>query len=497
MSRKFIEAVRRVLIVAWASAVLVADAGAEEPVRLTAEERAGRVVEQVDRHFRPLVERGWAEAIVVGVIDERGQRVFGLGRRSEGDARAPDGDSVFEIGSITKVFTGALLAEMAERGELNINDPVNKYLPEDVPPLKCGGREMRLVDLATHTSGLPRLPGNISPADMTQPYADYTTDRLFEFLREQARPSIAKSLGESVTGLLGIAPKQSWSYSNLGVGLLGTLLERKAGRPYEELVLERICQPLGMRSTRVTPDDAMLARLVPGHDAEGKPAAIWKFGCLAPCGALQSSVKDLLKFLAANMGLVETPLKSAVERAQQVQFTVKPELKMGLNWLLLKDDWVFHDGMTAGYSSFVCFSTSQRVGVVVLAGTAVGGQGGALNRAGMSLMKNLTEKEGGEPPAIRKEMEVERATLEKYAGKYKYTLVPLVATFTVTFENDGLYAQLTGQPRFRLYPESEREFFYKVTEAQITFECNEAGEVERLVLHQNGKDIKATRQGEK
>ncbi len=485
-------AMRRVLVAVGAAAIVIGTCHAEEPARLTADDRAERIEEQVERHFRPLVERGWAEAVVVGVIDERGQRVFGFGRRSADDPRTPDGESVFEIGSITKVFTGILLADMAERGELSIDDPVNRFLPDDVPPLKCGGREMRLVDLATHTSGLPRLPGNISPADMTQPYADYTTDKLFDFLREQGQPSVIKSLGESVTGLFGMAPKQSWAYSNLGVGLLGNLLERKAGRPYEELLLERICQPLGMSSTRVTPDDVMLARLVSGHDAEGRAAPNWKFGCLAPCGALQSSVNDLLKFLAANMGLVETPLKEALERAQQVQFTVKPELKMGLNWLLLKDDWVFHNGMTAGYSSMVCFSKPERLGVVVLAGTTVGGEGGLLDRAGHSLVKNLSSKDGGEPPTIRAATTVERAILQKYAGQY--TLVPLIATITVTCEDDRLYAQLTGQQRFRIYPESEREFFYKITEAQVTFECSEAGEVERLVLHQNGKDMKAARQ---
>ena len=492
MSHTFLETVRRTLAVTFTATVLFVTAQADEPVRLTPEERAQRLVEQVEKHFRPLVDRGWAEAVVVGVIDERGQRVFGFGRQSADDARTPDGDSVFEIGSITKVFTGILLADMAQRGELSMDDPVNRFLPDDVPPLKCAGREMRLVDLATHTSGLPRLPGNMSPADITQPYADYTADKLYDFLREQGQPSVVKSLGESVTGLFGIGAKQNWAYSNLGVGLLGNLLERRAGRPYEQVLEERICQPLGMESTKITPTDAMLARLVPGHDAEGSTAANWQFGCLAPCGALKSSVNDLLKFLAANLGQVETPLQKALATAQQPQFTVKPELKMGLNWLLLKDDWVFHNGMTAGYNSVITFSKPQRLGVVVLAGTTVGGQGGLLDRLAHSLAKNLTEEKISEPPAIREETPVERATLEKYAGQY--TLVPLIATLTVTCEDGRLFAQLTGQPRFRIYPAAPREFFYKITDAQITFELDESGDVNRLVLHQHGRDMPASRQ---
>lgn len=469
-------------------------ARADDPAHRTVAERSELLPALVAKMVQPLVDREWASGVVVGVLDEQGPRVFGYGRQAPEKPEPPDGESVFEIGSITKVFTSLLLADMIERGMVSLDDPVNKYLPAEIEPLRCSGREMRLIDLATHTSGLPRLPGNIKPEDLSMPYADYTAEKLHAFLKDHAKPSLAASIGKSLTGVLGIETKPAWAYSNLGVGLLGHLLERRAERSYEELIVERVCGPLQMQSTRLTPDEAMLARLVKGHDAEGNPVKNWKFGCLAPAGGVYSTANDMLRLMAAEMGLSSGPLDKAIARTQQPHFKVNDKLEMGLGWLLLSDSRVFHDGMTGGYASFACFSKSQKVGVVILADTAVGGEGGALNATGMALLKALIKKEAGVPPRVRAAIAVEPKVLEAYAGKY--SLVPLVATITVTCEGDRLYAQLTGQQRFRIYPESEKEFFYKVVGAQITFERNDAGQVERLVLHQNGKDMPAGRMGE-
>ena len=466
---------------------------AEEVARLSVDDRAARLPELATKFYQPLIDGQWAQGLVVGVIDERGPRVFGFGRKGENLADAPDGDSVFEIGSVTKVFTGILLADMAERGLVSVDDPVNKLLPDDIGPLRCAGREMRLVDLATHTSGLPRLPPNWAPKDPTEPYVDYTDENLLAFLREQGKPAPLSSLAGALSGLISSKPKQEWAYSNLGVGLLGTLLARKAGRPYEELVVERICVPLVMSSTRLTLDEAQTARLVPGHDADGNPAKNWKFACLGPAGGICSTSNDMLKFLAANLEPNDTPLAAALAKAQQPHYTRDSQFDMGLNWLLVKPDLVFHNGMTGGYNSFVAFSKPHKLGVVVLADTAIG-TGGLLDRVSMSFIKALTEDKPRGPPKLRSIVPVDRAILQKYAGKY--TLVPLVATITVTCEEDRLYAVLTGQDRYRIYPESDTKFFYKVVDAQITFERGESGNVERLILHQNGKDQRAARKDE-
>jgi CubicO group peptidase (beta-lactamase class C family) len=465
---------------------------ADETRRLTPDERAKRLESEVARFFKPLVDREWATGLVVGVIDERGPRVFGFGRKAKDTSESPDGDTVFEIGSVTKVFTSTLLADMVERGLLSVDDPINKFLPDDIGPLKRGDREMRLIDLATHTSGLPRMPGNWSPKDMHEPYLDYTTENLFDFLREQAKPSVLRSVGKSLGSLFRAKDEPKWEYSNLGVGLLGTLLARKAEQPYEDLLLDRICRPLGMTSTKLSPDDSMTARLIGGHDGDGKLIPNWHFACLAPCGGLRSTTNDLLKFVAANLELTDTPLKPALARTQQHYFTVNDHLDMGLNWLLPKSGVVFHNGMTGGYNSFVGFSKTDKLGLVVLADTTVGGTSGLLDRVAMSFLRVVTEDKPREPPTIRAATIVDAAVLQKYTGKY--SLVPLIATFSITCDDNRLYAQLTGQPSFRIYPESETEFFYKVVDARITFHTDSAGSVTQLVLHQNGKDRPAARE---
>ena len=175
--------------------------------------------------------------IVIGVIEPAGRRVVAYGNLDEGDKRPLDGDTIFEIGSVTKVFTSLLLADMVQRGEVALTDPVARYLPSQVKMPERGGRQITLQDLATHTSGLPRLPSNLNPKDPANPYADYSVDQLYQFLS-----------GYQLTRDIG---SQS-EYSNLGGGLLGHVLARRAGMDYEALVKSRICEPLGMKSTGIT-----------------------------------------------------------------------------------------------------------------------------------------------------------------------------------------------------------------------------------------------------
>lgn len=446
--------------------------------------------ETVKQFYQPLIDHQWAQGIVVGVVNEEGTHVYGFGRKGADQPEPPDGETLFEIGSVTKVFTGILLADMVKRGLVSLDDPVNQLLPEEIEPLKSGPREMRLVDLATHSSGLPRLPTNFAPADAADPYADYTVDKLHEFLKQHAKPSLAKTFEKLLTG----KGPPAWAYSNVGVGLLGHLLERKADKSYEDLVLERICHPLEMNSTRVTLDEPLKARLIQGHDGEGNPTKPWALGSLTAAGGLRSSAADMLKFVAANLELRETPLAAAMRMSHVPRLKVNEKLEMGLNWFLVKPDWIYHSGMTGGYNSVVLLSKSKKIGLVVLADTAIVGQGELLDRTSFVFLQAVIDGKPDTPPPVRATAKVDPAVLDKYVGSY--SLVPLLATFTVTREEDRLYAQLTGQGRCRLYPESETKFFYKAVDAQITFEREEDGEVARLVLHQGGKDLPAGRMKE-
>src|ERR1051326_4113711 len=204
--------------------------------QLTDEEIRAVLQDRIDRAKQSV-------GIVVGLVDDKGVRVITYGKPRQDSKQPLDGDSVFEIGSVTKVFTTTLLADMVERGEVSLSDPVSKYLPKTVKTPTRDGKEITLFDLATHTSGLPRMPTNLIERDPKNPYADYSVDQLYEFLS-----------GYTLTRRIG----EKYEYSNLGVGLLGHVLALRAGTDYETLVRNRISQPLKMENTRIKLTPEML-----------------------------------------------------------------------------------------------------------------------------------------------------------------------------------------------------------------------------------------------
>lgn len=297
--------------------------------------------------------------IVAGVTTKKGRTVVGYGRLGADDPAEPDGDTVFEIGSVTKVFTSTLLADLVVRAELELDTPVQSLLGAAAPMPTRNGAEITLGSLATHSSGLPRLPDNFDPADHTNPYADYDAERLYGFLSSH---KLRRDVGEAV------------EYSNVGYGLLGHALVLREGTDYEALVTERILEPLEMADTAVELTPRLRERLAPGHDERLRPAANWDLNVLAGAGALRSTVNDLLTFIEANMGLRESPLGAAMELAHTPRLP-DPALGMdlGLGWIIAVEGdrrFVWHNGATGGYSSFVGFDPEAREGVVVLSNSA-------------------------------------------------------------------------------------------------------------------------------
>jgi CubicO group peptidase (beta-lactamase class C family) len=177
--------------------------------------------------------------LVVGLVDERRTRIISAGKLDNGTAQEVNGDTLFEIGSVTKTFTALLLVDMVQRGEMKLDDPVAKYLPKSVKVPSRNGRQITLLDLATHTAGLPRDPSNLTPRHSLpeNAFADYSVEKLYAFLSSFA---------------LDGDPGSKFEYSNVGMALLGHILALKAGTNYEALVVERICRPLKMNSTRIT-----------------------------------------------------------------------------------------------------------------------------------------------------------------------------------------------------------------------------------------------------
>ena len=301
-------------------------------------------------------ERHQAVGMVAAVIEPSGTRIVAYGKPAKDDARPLNGDTVFEIGSITKVFTALLLADMAQHGEVKLDDPISKYLPEGVKAPQRNGKEITLEELATHTSGLPRLPNNMAPKDFANPYADYSAEKLYAFLSSCQLPR---------------DPGEKWEYSNLATGLLGQLLALRAGKGYETLVVSRIAAPLGMASTRITLTPEMKERMATGYNASLEPTRLWDFQALAGCGALRSTTNDLITFLAANLGYKKSPLQPAMAAMLEVRIP-GPALnfQQALGWHIMQHngrDLFWKDGGTYGFASFVGFDAKAKVGVVVLA----------------------------------------------------------------------------------------------------------------------------------
>ncbi len=420
-----------------------------------------------------IVDEKRLHGVVLGVIDADGRRrVVMLGDPGAG-VKPLSGDSVYEIGSITKAFTGVLLAEMDARGEVDMTAPAQACAPDGLTLPARNGQEITLELLSNQRSGLPRLPSNLQPADMTNPYADYTAKQLHAFLN---------------THELTRDPGEAYEYSNVGVGLLGYLLANCAGKDYETLVRERILDPLGMEMTGIMMSPAMTANLVTGHNAAGSAVPNWDNPTLASSGALRSSVNDMLGFLDANMGEPVNDLEKAMRESHRARdFSAGP--KVGLGWHIEEVNGhsiVSHNGGTGGYRTFAGFDPVRNIGVVILNNSE-----GPPDDIAMHLLAGAPLTPPPAPPVARQEIPLAPEALETFVGDYTLEAAPnFHLVFTV--ENGVLTLTPSGQGSDPLFPESPVKFFSKAVDAQIEFTDIQNGKAGALILHQGGQH-KATR----
>lgn len=415
------------------------------------------------------VEEKRSVGIVVGMVDASGRtRVVSFG--DPGPGQSPlDGKSVFEIGSISKVFTATMLAQMVLEKKVALDDPVQKFLPSTVRIPSRNGKQITLGMLSVQNSGLPRLPTNLRPKDATNPYADYTVQQLYDFLSGYA---------------LTRDPGERFEYSNLGVGLLGHALSLAAGKTYEALVRERIFAPLRMTNSAITLSPWMQSHLAFGHDAQGKVVPLWDLPTFAGAGAIRSNTEDMLKFVAANLHTERGAMGRAMAFAHEARGSAGgPGAGIGLNWIIRRagaDTIIWHNGGTGGYHTFAGFEPSTGMGVVVLTNS---GNDGA-DDIGMHLLApSLPLAPRPAPPKERTVIALMESVLEPYVGLYQ--LSPQFS-IEVTRKGATLFLQATGQPVFQLWPETETDFFLKEVDAQITFVRDAQGTVTGFVLHQNG-----------
>jgi CubicO group peptidase (beta-lactamase class C family) len=417
--------------------------------------QAEMLPERVQKAAQERLAADTYQTLVFGVLDGDKSEVAVFGKLDDGTP--PDGDTVYEIGSVTKTFTATLLARAVLAGRVTLDKPVAQLLPEFKIPSR-DGKEITLGDLATQYSGLPRLPGNLRPADPSNPYADYGAGKLKAFLARYQLPR---------------DPGAAYEYSNLGFGLLGYALAQLDHTTYGSLAHDEILESLGMTmsGTALTPE--MRAHLAPGHDDAGKPVQNWDFRAMAGAGAIRSTANDMLRYLKANMGLDPSPLAAAMKFAQQPRRDMNNTTRIGLAWMTTAKGIVWHNGMTAGYASFLGFSADGRRGVVILSNQAA-----SVDDLGFASL----DADAPLAPA-HKAIALPAASLDDYVATYKLRDNLLLDVFRM---KDGLFARATGQNAFPIFPSAPDEFFARVAGIAISFTRGPDGAVTGLVLHQNG-----------
>ena len=383
-----------------------------------------------------------------------------VGQFSAKDPRTITPDTLFEIGSITKAFTAILLADAVERGEIRLDDPIGEPFAKSAITYR---------QLATHTSGLPRMGPGIFFKEADNPLADETLARLctsFATAASTAKPS--RPL-----------------YSNFGFAVLGQAVAFAAKDTWASAMKSRVLAPLGLRDMWLSVSEADHERLAPGH-SEGRRVPHWDFDAYAPAGAIVSSARELSRLASAMLGALDTSVKPALARSMtRVVWEDEPRTAFGLAWLLelrAGRQLVSHAGVTLGFQAFIGINAEKNLGVVVLSNDV-----SPIEPLAYALLN------GKKLPVRRQEQPEVRLTiqeLDSYVGHYQ--LAPSLV-IEVRRDEDMLVVQLTGQESKRVYAEAKDRFFYRAIKAQYTFERDSTGVVTAVVLRQNGRDLRAPR----
>jgi len=428
------------------------------------------VIAQVEEFAEVLLEEETTPGFVLGVATREGRWIQGFGRRSFDDPRPPESTTLFEIGSISKVFTALLLLEAEAQGEVQLDDHLTKHVPEGIN-VPEEGQPIRLVHLALHASGLPRMPLTFKPADPSNPFAGFSPEQPFEWLQATRVKN---------------PPLTQYVYSNFAVGLLGEVLVRAAGvEDYDQLLQLRLTEPLGLDDTTASPSPEQQTRVAQAHDTAMFRVPSWTFDVFAGAGAIRSNMEDMLDFGLSQID--PNPLHAA---AQEVRFKPEePPVHMALGWHVnAKTGTLWHNGQTGGYHSMLALSPEKGLVVCILSNSA----DGSCERLANGCYQLMCGNDPSPPLQIRRSGHPKQQQLEQLVGVFK--IAPM-ARLTITREDHRVFAKMTFQQRLRIFPTDDDglRFFYRGIDAEISFEQDESGEISSLTLHQNGRDMRGPR----
>jgi len=400
------------------------------------------------------IEDSGAVGASVAIIDNGKVSFHTYGKKSLNENDLISENTIFEIGSITKVFTSLLLVDMAAKGKVQLDDPIEMYLPGVKIP-ELNGKKITLRHLATHTSGLPRMPDNFAPQDPSNPYKDYTIERLYEYL---GSCTLSKTPGESL------------EYSNIGMGLLGFVLSIQSEKRYEEMIQDAIASTLNMPSTSIVISDEIVSHFATGHHL-AQTVSYWDIPVLAGAGALRSNIKDMANFLIANMD-ESNPIHALFRQCHEQQYSPMSGFAVGLGWMLSTSnqaDLIWHNGGTGGFRSYIGFNPKQKLGIVILSNSTEDWP----DEFGLLVLDPDYKR-----PDIDKSLANDPEYLNQFIGSYTATIPGALCEQELTISVFGklLVCALSGGEVGMLYPESRGVFGVKgFPDRKVVFSLDKAG----------------------
>ncbi|WP_417444666.1 serine hydrolase domain-containing protein [Joostella sp.] len=421
-----------------------------------------QIPENIKKEVQYRVNNKINPSIAIGLVDSTGTHYYIQGYKDVSKKLKADENTLYEIGSITKTYTGLLLAKYTIEDTLTLEDPVNNFLPDSINLTDKKGVEVTLKNLSTHSSGLPRLPGNMDLSNQLNPYASYSRNDMFSFLSHYIPRSVGKN----------------FEYSNLGVGLLGEILSIHKKEPYKELLKKEVLAPLGLKNTYFTVPDLQQENFSKGYIVD-QEVPHWNFKAIAAAGGLRANIKDLVKYGKTYLN-PENPLSEAQKVATTLQFTDKEMQKHGLGWFINNNNVLFHGGGTGGFRTFIAVDQKNKRVIAVMTNSG--------SSPAEDIAEYLIDPKNNSLDFAKESVEITPEELIKYEGNFINDGLGLTYDFQVD-EKGLLKAKLSGQPEFPIFYQGDFTFSYKVVKAKIVFEHDENDTVVGLTLFQNGQEI--------
>jgi D-alanyl-D-alanine-carboxypeptidase/D-alanyl-D-alanine-endopeptidase len=431
----------------------------------------------VEKAAGPLVEKRVVDGLSIGYIEGEHYGIVHLGSSNQAKEKATN-LTVYEIGSLSKVFTSLLLADAVSRKEIDLNAAVDVANPAGIRLPSRDDRSIKWIDLSTHRAGLPRLPGNLPLTDLVNPYHDYDSKKAATFLNQYELPR---------------QPGKSHEYSNFGASVLGYLVAQKAGKSYQQLLQERIAEPLKMADCTVSLTSDQKKRLATPHDQFGSATSLWTFADLPGAGGIHATMRDMMRFAKAQLTPPTGTLGDAIELAwKQHSEADASGPAMGLGWMIAGDGQTrWHNGQTGGSHSALFINRQLKCAVIVLCNTAVT----EVDQLALQLVMKAAGQEVKPEPSKTSDKDSNKLAIDaklrsRLVGRYQLTPNFI---FTVSDRDGHLMVGITNQPTQEVFPDSPTRWSYRGVDATLEFNLTKTGPAKSLVLHQNGAKQTARR----